>query len=113
MNNQFSRRKFLQESPLLVAALASVVRAGAAVEVFPDVQIADTGAVEVRVSAAKLRVAAGSGATVGSELRVIVGRPDAVRGVTVARAGATAGGGSRPGGAADQRWLSVPLDLAD
>jgi len=104
-----------------VAARAFVVRDGVATEVVPTVQIAATGAVELRLRGAQLNggLSAAGGtlanrSAVSRTLRVVVGRPEAIRAVVPADAVAGAAPGrSRPQEAAERRWLTVPLDLKD
>ncbi len=69
-------------------------------EVRPRVRVATTGAVELRVAGSDLLGRGGGRAT----LRVVVGRPDALRAVD-GRAAVNATGGD------GIRWLAVPLDV--
>ncbi|MES1205863.1 MAG: hypothetical protein ABUS79_07995 [Pseudomonadota bacterium] len=88
-----------------VAARAFFVQGTTVEEVRPTVEIADTGAVDLRLRGSDL---VGRHRGPGS-LRVVVGRPDAVRSIDPRSAAA-----ERPEGfasASDQRWLTVPLDI--
>ena len=83
-----------------VAARAFVVQGdGDATEVAPNAQVAPTGAIELRFRGADL-IGTRHGA---ARLRVVVGRPEALRALPA----------RSPSAVADPRWreLTVPLDL--
>ncbi|MEP6655326.1 MAG: hypothetical protein ABJA82_18315 [Myxococcales bacterium] len=103
-----------------LAVRAFLVRDGAAREVFPQIQVATSGAVDLRLPGAQLHggpatvTAAGEAGRPTGELLVVVGRPQAVHDVGPGDVLKGASGRFRPGAAGDavqrdQRWLAVPL----
>jgi hypothetical protein len=86
-----------------VAVRTFLVQGARVLEAKPRVEIASSGAVEVRVRPADAAVD-GAGRWI---LRVLIGRPDSVRAVAPIDASGVAS--DQPG----RRWLTLPLDVVD
>jgi len=92
-----------------VAARAFFVQGTTIEEVKPRIQVAATGAVELRLPGSELTGRyQGQGA-----LRVVIGRPDTLRTIDPRTAAFDAAAGAPvAANGSDRRWLTVPLDLS-
>jgi hypothetical protein len=84
-----------------IAVRAFVVEGGAAKEIVPRVDSAPSGAVQLRVRPGE----ALAGTPGHAELRAVVGRPDAIQGISPADAAGA------PSDTPARHWLTVPLEV--